>query len=142
MGRADPWIVARNHRMQEAPEAASDRQDVAPFERLPDAPRHPLDVDARNAMHADPAARDVTAGHRTFCGTWNRAGRSPGARQSRTMVVSDPTFCGDATCCTGPACAPSRWPGDPLAGIPSGRVPHGEAPVCAKISRPREGSTW
>jgi uncharacterized protein YdiU (UPF0061 family) len=69
MARVNPWIVARNHRVEEALEAASSRDDLAPFERLLDALRHPFDVTPRNTAYAEPADRTLAAGYRTFCGT-------------------------------------------------------------------------
>ena len=58
MRRANPWIIPRNHRVEEALAAASDGDDLGPFEES-----------AGNASYAEPAAADVTAGYRTFCGT-------------------------------------------------------------------------
>ena len=69
MRRINPWVIPRNHRVEEALAAASDREDLGPFDRLLDALRHPYDEIAENARYAEPAPAEVTAGYRTFCGT-------------------------------------------------------------------------
>jgi uncharacterized protein YdiU (UPF0061 family) len=69
MRAVNPWVIARNHRVEEALSAASDTGDLQPFERLLDALRRPFDDDPRSAPYAEPAAAAVTAGYRTFCGT-------------------------------------------------------------------------
>jgi uncharacterized protein YdiU (UPF0061 family) len=65
----NPWLIARNHRVEEALAAASDDQDLGPFDRLLAALRQPYDETADNARYAEPAPAEVTAGYRTFCGT-------------------------------------------------------------------------
>jgi uncharacterized protein YdiU (UPF0061 family) len=69
MRRASPWIIARNHRVEEALEAASDRGDLEPFNRLLSALRSPYDESAEYASYAEPAPAAVTASYQTFCGT-------------------------------------------------------------------------
>lgn len=69
MAQVNPWIIARNHRVEEALEAASEAHDLQPFERLLDVVRHPYDVTPQNTTYAEPADRAITAGYRTFCGT-------------------------------------------------------------------------
>jgi uncharacterized protein YdiU (UPF0061 family) len=69
MRRANPWVIPRNHRVEEALVAASADSDLAPFERLLAALRRPYDERAEQAPYAEPAAAEVTAGYRTFCGT-------------------------------------------------------------------------
>ncbi|MEO6897598.1 MAG: hypothetical protein ABI218_13220, partial [Caldimonas sp.] len=69
MKRVSPWVIPRNHRVEEALAAASDEGDVGPFERLLAAVRRPYDEDPENARFAEPAGADVTALYRTFCGT-------------------------------------------------------------------------
>jgi uncharacterized protein YdiU (UPF0061 family) len=70
MRRASPWIIPRNHRVEEALAAASaNERDLAPFERLLDAVRRPYDEEPGLAFYAEPAPADVTACYRTFCGT-------------------------------------------------------------------------
>jgi len=69
MRRVNPWIIARNHRVEEALAAASEGDDLGPFDRLLAALRLPFEETTANAAYAEPAAADVTAGYRTFCGT-------------------------------------------------------------------------
>jgi uncharacterized protein YdiU (UPF0061 family) len=69
MRSVNPIVIPRNHRVEEALAAASDHGDLAPFERLLDAIRHPYDERPGYAPYAEPAPAAVTAGYRTFCGT-------------------------------------------------------------------------
>jgi serine/tyrosine/threonine adenylyltransferase len=69
MRLASPWIIPRNHRVEEALAAASDADDLKPFERLLAALRRPFDEAPELAPYAEPAPADVTACYRTFCGT-------------------------------------------------------------------------
>jgi uncharacterized protein YdiU (UPF0061 family) len=69
MRRVNPIFIARNHRVEEALAAASEEDDLAPFERLLDVLERPYDDAAELARFAEPAPRDVTASYRTFCGT-------------------------------------------------------------------------
>ncbi|WP_298828085.1 YdiU family protein [uncultured Piscinibacter sp.] len=68
MRRANPWIIPRNHRVEEALAAATD-DDFAPFERLLAALRRPHEEAEELAPYAEPAPVEVTAGYQTFCGT-------------------------------------------------------------------------
>jgi uncharacterized protein YdiU (UPF0061 family) len=69
MRRVNPWIIPRNHRVEEALTAASDAGDLAPFERLLAALRDPYEEKSGNASYAEPAPAAVTACYQTFCGT-------------------------------------------------------------------------
>ena len=69
MRAASPWIIPRNHRVEEALEAASERDDLGPFERLLAALRRPFEERPEDAVYAEPAPAAVTACYRTFCGT-------------------------------------------------------------------------
>ena len=69
MRSVNPYVIARNHRVEEALAAATDALDLAPFERLLDAVRRPFDESPESAPYAEPAPADVTACYRTFCGT-------------------------------------------------------------------------
>ena len=69
MRRVNPWLIARNHRVEEALAAAADDGDIGPFDRLLAAVRQPYDEVAANARYAEPAPAGVTAGYQTFCGT-------------------------------------------------------------------------
>src|SRR5690242_5628456 len=69
MRRVNPVVIARNHRVEEALAAASDRGDLAPFRRLLDALGRPYDETDELAAYAEPAPAAMTACYRTFCGT-------------------------------------------------------------------------
>jgi len=69
MRAASPWVIPRNHRVEEALRAASETDDLGPFERLVAALRRPFDDAAELAPYAEPAPAAVTASYRTFCGT-------------------------------------------------------------------------
>jgi uncharacterized protein YdiU (UPF0061 family) len=69
MRRVNPFVIARNQRVEEALAAASDDDDLGPFERLLAAVRRPYDETPDLAYYAQPAPAAVTAGYRTFCGT-------------------------------------------------------------------------
>jgi uncharacterized protein YdiU (UPF0061 family) len=65
---ANPRVIPRNHRVEEALAAAT-AGDLAPFEALLDALRRPFDDDPALAPYAEPAPPAVTAAYQTFCGT-------------------------------------------------------------------------
>ena len=69
MRGVNPIVIARNHRVEEALAAASDRGDLEPFERLLDAITQPYGEAPELALYAEPAPASVTARYRTFCGT-------------------------------------------------------------------------
>jgi uncharacterized protein YdiU (UPF0061 family) len=69
MRSVNPIIIARNHQVEEALAAASDADDLAPFQRLLAAVRQPYVESADSAFFAKPAPAAVTACYRTFCGT-------------------------------------------------------------------------
>ena len=69
MRSVNPFVIARNHRVEEALVAASDQDDLAPFERLLEALRQPYVEAPEQAPYAEPAPAAVTACYRTFCGT-------------------------------------------------------------------------
>jgi len=69
MRSASPYVIARNHRVEEALGTASSRGDLAPFRQLLDALQRPFDESAELAPYAEPAPTAVTEGYRTFCGT-------------------------------------------------------------------------
>ena len=69
MQRANPCYIARNHLVENALEAAVDRGDLAPFERLLGVLAEPFDERPADASYAEPAPAEVTAGYQTFCGT-------------------------------------------------------------------------
>lgn len=69
MRRVNPWLIPRNHRVEEALAAASDHGDLAPFEHLLRALRRPCEEDPAMARYAEPASGEFMAEFRTFCGT-------------------------------------------------------------------------
>jgi len=69
MRRVNPWIIPRNHRVEEALAAASDEGDLGPFEQLLNALRRPFDENPVLARYAEPAQGGFMAEFRTFCGT-------------------------------------------------------------------------
>jgi uncharacterized protein YdiU (UPF0061 family) len=69
MRQLNPWIIPRNHRVEEALAAASSQGDLQPFKALLAALQRPYDEDSALARYAQPAPSEVTAGYRTFCGT-------------------------------------------------------------------------
>jgi len=68
MRAVNPWVIPRNHRVEEALLAASG-DDLGPFARLLDALHDPYDERADREAYAEPAPADVTACYRTYCGT-------------------------------------------------------------------------
>ncbi|MEO7242045.1 MAG: protein adenylyltransferase SelO [Variovorax sp.] len=69
MRAVNPWVIPRNHRVEEALAAASDDSDLGPFDHLLQALRQPYAESPDNARYAEPAPAEVTAGYQTFCGT-------------------------------------------------------------------------
>ncbi|MEO5766530.1 MAG: protein adenylyltransferase SelO [Casimicrobiaceae bacterium] len=69
MRSVNPYVIPRNHRVEEALAAASDQNDLDPFERLLDILRQPYDETPEAAAYADPAPAAATACYQTFCGT-------------------------------------------------------------------------
>ncbi len=69
MRAVNPWIIPRNHRVEQALAAASDDADLEPFDRLLAALRSPYEEVSGNARYAEPAPAEITAGYQTFCGT-------------------------------------------------------------------------
>jgi uncharacterized protein YdiU (UPF0061 family) len=69
MRRANPWIIPRNHRIEEALTAASEETNLEPFHQLLDALRRPYEEQPDLARFAEPAPADYTASYQTFCGT-------------------------------------------------------------------------
>jgi uncharacterized protein YdiU (UPF0061 family) len=69
MRRVNPWVIPRNHRVEEALAAASEQQDLRPFDALLAAVRRPWVEDPASLPYAQPAPAHVTAGYQTFCGT-------------------------------------------------------------------------
>jgi uncharacterized protein YdiU (UPF0061 family) len=69
MRGVNPWLIPRNHRVEEALSAATDEGDLAPFEQLLNALQRPFDEDPALSRYAEPAPGAFMAGFQTFCGT-------------------------------------------------------------------------
>jgi uncharacterized protein YdiU (UPF0061 family) len=69
MRRVNPWIIARNHRVEEVLAAASERADLLPLHGLLAALARPFDENPAFVRYAEPAPAQLTAGYQTFCGT-------------------------------------------------------------------------
>lgn len=69
MRRCNPAVIPRNHRVEEALEAATEADDLGPFERLLAAVRRPFVSEAEGGRYAQPAPAGFTESYRTFCGT-------------------------------------------------------------------------
>jgi uncharacterized protein YdiU (UPF0061 family) len=69
MRAVNPWLIPRNHRVEEALAAASEHDDLGPFRRLMEALGRPFDESTETAAYAEPAPAALTAGYQTFCGT-------------------------------------------------------------------------
>jgi uncharacterized protein YdiU (UPF0061 family) len=68
MRRANPAFIPRNHRVEEAIDAAAKRDDFRPFETLVEVLGRPFDDQAEHAHLAEPPGPEEHA-YRTFCGT-------------------------------------------------------------------------
>jgi len=64
----NPWLIPRNHRVEEALSAATNG-DLAPFEKLLGALHQPYEEQAAYAAYAEPAPEEMTLNYQTFCGT-------------------------------------------------------------------------
>jgi serine/tyrosine/threonine adenylyltransferase len=69
MRLANPALIARNHRVEEALAAATRDGDLAPCHALLAALQRPFDTAADHSPLAQPAPAALTARYRTFCGT-------------------------------------------------------------------------
>ncbi len=66
---ANPLYIPRNHLVEEALTAASEKGDLSLFEELLDVLQNPFDTNPLRARYALPAPAEFTACYRTFCGT-------------------------------------------------------------------------
>lgn len=69
MRLVNPFVIPRNHRVEEALTAASEADGLGPFERLLAAVRRPFEESPELAAYGEPAPAAVTACYQTFCGT-------------------------------------------------------------------------
>ncbi len=68
MREHSPAVIPRNHRVEEALEAAFEREDLSVMHRLLDAINKPYDENSNRAYYASPAP-DGTPHYKTYCGT-------------------------------------------------------------------------
>jgi protein adenylyltransferase len=69
MRRVNPWLIPRNHRVEEALEEASERGNLEPFEQLLAALHSPFEERPELSRYAEPAPEPFMRTFRTFCGT-------------------------------------------------------------------------
>lgn len=69
MRRANPYVIPRNHLVEEALTAATMQDDLQPFRRLLAAVQQPFDESPAQLPFSQPAPAAVTACYQTFCGT-------------------------------------------------------------------------
>lgn len=69
MDQVNPVYIARNHKVEEALEAAVREGNFQPFETLLDLLRHPYTPQANAAGYAVPAPQALRSRYKTFCGT-------------------------------------------------------------------------
>ncbi len=67
MRAANPAVIPRNHRVEEALSAAEDHDDLSVLHRLLEALTSPYEERADQARYREPPANEC--GYRTFCGT-------------------------------------------------------------------------
>ena len=67
MRAANPAVIPRNHRVEEALSAAEDRDELSALHRLLGALASPHEETADAARYREPPAEDGS--YRTFCGT-------------------------------------------------------------------------
>ena len=69
MRRVNPYIIPRNHLVEQALDAATDNNDFTLFNQLLEALSDPYTERDAAKVFARPATPEQTAAHRTFCGT-------------------------------------------------------------------------
>ncbi len=69
MRRVNPYVIPRNHIVEQVLDAATADNDYAPFNRLLEVLRDPCTESEAAYPYATPAAPEQAASHRTFCGT-------------------------------------------------------------------------
>jgi uncharacterized protein YdiU (UPF0061 family) len=69
MRQVSPWVIARNHRVEEAVMLMSEDHNALLFSHLLYALQGPYKEDRDYTWLAPPASEEFTARHQTFCGT-------------------------------------------------------------------------
>ena len=69
MRTANPYIIPRNHRVEEALQAASELNNFSLFENLLAALENPFKEQAQCETLTRPAGASFTENYRTYCGT-------------------------------------------------------------------------
>lgn len=69
MRRVNPYVIPRNHLVEEALEAATSNNDFTPFNQLLEVLSDPYTEREAARLYAIPASPAQAASHRTFCGT-------------------------------------------------------------------------
>jgi uncharacterized protein YdiU (UPF0061 family) len=69
MRGVNPLYIPRNHKVEEALDAAVALGNYEPFERLLAVLQQPYTERPEWAAYAEPATAEASAGYRTFCGT-------------------------------------------------------------------------
>lgn len=69
MRTKNPWIIARNHQVEAALDAASNDNNLQPFEQLMAALQDPFTEKPDYQSLAEPAPMEFTERYQTFCGT-------------------------------------------------------------------------
>jgi uncharacterized protein YdiU (UPF0061 family) len=69
MRRVNPYLIPRNHLVEQALEAATLNNDLAPFNQLLEILSDPYTEREPAMPFANPAPPEQTAVYRTFCGT-------------------------------------------------------------------------
>jgi uncharacterized protein YdiU (UPF0061 family) len=69
MRGVNPLYIPRNHKVEEALDAAVELGNYEPFEQLLAVLQQPFSEKPQWAAYAEPAAAEISAGYRTFCGT-------------------------------------------------------------------------
>lgn len=69
MRLVSPYLIPRNHLVEQALNSASDSGDLLPFDRLLEALGDPYTESESALQYAQPATFEQTAAYQTFCGT-------------------------------------------------------------------------
>ena len=69
MNRVNPLYIPRNHKVEEALEAATDTGDYSYFEGILNVLNRPYAEQAGNIEYSQPASKEFEKNYQTFCGT-------------------------------------------------------------------------